>query len=335
MKKILITGATGFVGSHALEALMSRDDVELVVACRDATRLLPGFHGEVREGDLRDLAYRRQVVEGMDAVIHAMAWTSLWGHKADSERLYLQPSLGLIEAAVAAGVGRFINISTTSAAAPKASADPMSHGIPRRYWPHLNNVIAIEEALRTLAGDGFTAVNLRLGIFAGRRYALGVLPILLPRLKTHLVPWVAGGRTHLPIIDGRDIGQALALAATAEGLQGYEGFNIVGAELPTVHEVLSLLHEETGYPLPHFSVPFSLAYPFASLMESMDRFVPWEPLVTRSIILLLEEVAADNRRAAERLGYRPQYPWQQAVRAQLDEMAQRQDGPMRLYRPFA
>jgi nucleoside-diphosphate-sugar epimerase len=334
MKKILITGATGFVGSHALEALMQRDDVELVAACRDGWRLLPGFQGEVREGDLLDADYRNRLVQGVDVIIHAMAWTSLWGHKSTSEQRYLQPSLALIDTAIAAGVRRFINISTTSAAAPEQSHDPLSHGIPRRFWPHLNNVIAIEERLRERADADFTAVNMRFGIYAGRRYALGVLPILTPRLKTHLVPWVAGGRTSMPIIDGRDIGRALALAATVEGLSAYEGFNIVGPEVPTVREVLTLLHEEYGYPLPHFSVPFTLAYPFAALMETMDAVVPWEPLVTRSIIHLLEEVNVDNGRAIDRLGYRPQHPWQEAVRAQMAEMGRRQHRAMKMYRPI-
>lgn len=333
MQKILVTGANGFVGSHVLEALQRRGDVQVLAACRDANKLPAAFIGEVRAGDLRDAGYRKALLQGIDVICHAAAWSSLWGHSEESRRLFLEPSLALLAEAQAAGVKRFVNTSTTSAAAPDHSANPMSRGIARPLWPHLCNVVAIEDALREKANPGFQVVNLRLGIFAGQRYALGLLPILAPRLKTHLVPWVAGGRTSLPITDGRDIGQAFALAATAEGLADYEGFNIVGPEVPTVRQVITFLHEEYDLPLPHFGVPFALAYPFAWLMEKLDPIVPWEPLVTRSIIHLMEEVHADNAKARKLLGYRPAHPWRETIRAQMQEMAVRQTQPMRMTKP--
>jgi nucleoside-diphosphate-sugar epimerase len=334
MVKVLVTGATGFVGSHALEALQAHGAVELIAACRQRDKLLPGFQGEVRQGDLRDPAYLATLFEGVDVLVNAYAWTSAWGHRRQSEQLFYRPTLQLLQQALAQGVKKIVNISSTSAAAPDQSADPMSRGIVRGRWPHMDNVVRSEDYLRQRAGADLTVINLRLGIFAGRRYALGMLPILLPRLKTHLVPWVAGGRTSCPLVDGRDVGRAIALAVANDQLSGYEGFNVVGPEVPTVRQVIDFLHAEFGYPRPHFGVPFFLAYPFARLMELLDPLLPWAPLVTRSIVHLLEEVHADNGRAQQYLGYVPQYPWQDAVRAQLGEMHSRQTRPMPLAKPI-
>lgn len=335
MKTVLVTGANGFVGSHVLESMQRCDAVRVVAACRDKNKLTHTFAGEVRIGDLRDGDYRKELVKGVDVICHASAWSSLWGHVDTSRKLFLEPTLALIEDARAAGVQRFVNTSSTSAAAPASSADPLSQGIPTPHWPHLNNVIAIENVLRARACNTFQVVNLRLGIFAGQRYGLGVLPILVPRLKTHLVPWVASGCTSMPITDGRDIGQAFALAATTVGLADYDGFNIVGPEIPSVRQVITFLHEEFQLPMPHFSVPFALAYPFAWLMEKLDPLVPWEPLVTRSIIHLMEEVRVDNKKAEQLLKYRPTYPWQEVIRTQMAEMALREMQPMKMAVPIS
>ena len=330
MQTVLVVGASGFVGSHVLEALMKRDDLKIVAACRDRAKLPVNFNGEVREGDLRDGHYRVSLVKDIDVICYAAAWSSLWGHQQESKTEFLEPALAFIKCAYEAGVKRFINTSSTSAAAPEKSSDPLSYGVPRALWPHLCNVIEIENTLRDLATPSFQVVNMRLGIFAGNRYSLGVFPILVPRLKTHLVPWVAGGRTSLPVVDGRDIGQAYSRAVTAKNLSNYDGFNIVGPEIPTVRQVITFLHDEYKLPLPHFSVPFLIAYPFAWLMEKIDPIVPWEPLVTRSIIHLMEEVNVSNAKAAEVLGYQPVHHWHETIREQMLEMASREKRPMKM-----
>jgi len=333
---ILVTGASGFVGSHVLEELIQigHKDLHIIAACRDRRKLIPEFSGEVREGDLRDSAYLDRVLAGADIVIHCAAWTSLWGKRIESEELFLKPTLALFDKALEWKVKRFVFISTTSAASPGYSANADNPGIPRRYWPHLNNVIKIENTMRENLHRGMSMVNLRLGLFAGERYALGLLPILLPRLKTRLVPWVAGGKTGLPIVSGKDIGQAVVRAAVVPGLASYESFNIVGPEVPTAREVIDYISDHFAYPKPLFSVPFPVAYSFAWLMEILDRLVPWEPLVTRSIIHLLEETDASNDKAREKLGYSPEIHWKQAVHNQIEAMQRNDFKGMKMYRPY-
>jgi nucleoside-diphosphate-sugar epimerase len=153
MKRVLVTGTTGFVGSHAVEALLKAEALHVIAACRNPSRLPPAAQQiEQRAGDLRDEQYLAGLCKAGDVLVHAAAWTSLYGHAKYSGRHFLQPTLDLIDAAIKAGVKRFIFISTTSAAAPSASSNPQSRGIPRLFWPHLCNVIRIEERLRETAG---------------------------------------------------------------------------------------------------------------------------------------------------------------------------------------
>ena len=63
-------------------------------------------------------------------------------------------------------------------------------------------------------------------------------------------------------------------------------------------------------------------------MEKLDPIVPWEPLIVRSIVHLLEETSATNDRATVILGCQPQHDWRDAVRLQVAEMARRQTRAM-------
>ena len=328
MKTILIVGANGFIGTHTIRFLQGQSDVKIIAACRDKSRLHGAFSGEVREGDLRDDAYLDTLLDGVDVVVDAMAWSSLWGQKNQSEQLFFKPTIRLIDRFLQSDATRFVNISTTAAAAPEQSSNAMAEGIIRSFWPHMSNNIRIENYLREHITREKSVINLRLGIFVGEHYGLGVLPILLPRLKTHLVPWVAGGKTQLALADGRDYGQAMGRAALKEELEGFHSYNIVGKEIPTVREVILFLHNEFGVPKPHFSVPFWMAYQFAWLMEKIDPLVPWEPLIVRSIIHLMENTGATNDRASQELGYVPEHDWREAVRLQVAEMNIRQKKPM-------
>ena len=139
----------------------------------------------------------------------------------------------------------------------------------------------------------------------------------------------------MPIIDGVDLGQAFMLAAVHPCLEGYQAFNIVGPEVPSVREVLDYLDQEFGFPRPLFGVPFPVGYGFARLMELLDPLVPWQPLVVRSIVHLLEETGATNELATEVLGYRPKVHWKDGIRKQVTEMQLRQKTPMAMAVPVA
>jgi nucleoside-diphosphate-sugar epimerase len=98
--------------------------------------------------------------------------------------------------------------------------------------------------------------------------------------------------------------------------------------------VLNYISEHFGYPKPLFSVPFPAAYSFAWLMEKLDKVLPWEPLVTRSIVHLLEETHATNDKARERLGYVPEIHWKEAVHSQIEAMRRNEFKGMKLHRPY-
>jgi nucleoside-diphosphate-sugar epimerase len=321
--RVLVTGAAGFLGGNILRALSAHAEVEPVAACRRRGKLSPDFGGEVRAGDLLEAGYRREVVWDIDVVCHAASWASMWNHGHLERIRFYEPTLDLIEQAIRQGVERFVQASTVAIGAVTQDGgahDDFSATAHTGFWPHLDRLVDLDRYMRDNAGRGTRMITLRLGHFVGSGNRLGALPALVPRLRTCLVPWLAGGRRRFPVVADSDLGQAFALASVADGLGDYESFNISGAEFPTLREVVSFIAAETGFPRPLYSVPYPAGYAFGWLMEKLNPLLPCHPFLTRSIVHLCEDWVCPSDYAARKLGYVPEKDWRTAIREHLADL---------------
>ncbi len=321
--RVLVTGATGFLGGNILKALTEYPQIEAIAGCRRPTHLRE-FAGEIRAGNLLDASYRREAVRNIDVVCHAGSWASMWNHKALERERFFEPTRDLIEQAIRHGVRRFIQTGTVVIGAVAKDNNPLDDFSPTRstgFWPHIDCLVDLDRYLRENSSRGTQMVMMRLGHFIGAGNRLGMLPALVPRLRTFLVPWLAGGRKRLPLVADTDLGQAFALAAQAEGLNDYESFNICGPEFPTLRAVVEFIAAETGFPKPLYSVPYPAGYAFGWLMETLKPVMPGSsPFLTRSIVHLCENWVCPNDYARRKLGYTPEKDWRTAVREHLADL---------------
>ena len=324
---LLVTGANGFLGSNLVRYLHSLDTCHIVAACRDRWKLPADLKIEARIGDLTDPVYRRELVQGVDIICHTGTWSSFWGHHAQEDALFFKPCIDLIERAIDAKVQRFLLASTVATAKVRrdgAPIDDFAKTAHTGFWPHLDRLVDVDNYMKANCTRGMQMVTMRLGHFIGRGNTIGLIAALVPRLRTYMVPWLAGGRSRMPLIADSDLAQGFAKAALSTHLNDYESFNICGAHYPSVKEVFAYIAQKSSSPIPFYSVPFFAGYSFGWLMEKLLPVLPGSsPFLTRSLVHVAEDWFCPNDYAQRKLGYTPKKDWQIAVDESLEDLQEK------------
>jgi nucleoside-diphosphate-sugar epimerase len=325
--RIVVTGATGFLGNLIVQKLSSQPDLLCIAACRNAHKMAGNYNGEIMVGDLTDSSYCKELAENADMIIHAGTWAAMWGHRQQEQHHFYRPARELINQAIQHGVKRFIMTSTVAIGEVSTTADyphdDFSESTHCGYWPHLDRLMDIDREMREKASCGTQMVNLRLGHFVGRGNRIGLIPALLPRLKTHLVPWLGDGSKRLPLVADTDLARAFLLAVRAKHLCDYESFNICGPSFPRLEDVVMHIAKQARVPAPHYRVPYSAGYAFGWLMESIHPLLPVKaPFLTRSFVRLCEDWYCPNTYALDKLGYVAKKDWRKAIDEQIQDLKQ-------------
>lgn len=197
--KILVTGASGRIGRALVVRLARQHQVQGLDQAPSSTAHWVG--------DLGDAALLQRALHGVDAVVHAAALhapqVGRVPHSA-FQRINVDATRSLAEAAIAAGVGQFVYTSTTAlygdAATPAAAAgwvDETLEPRPRTVYHH--SKLAAEQLLACYADAG----------------AFGLTVLRMARCFPEPAPQMAVARLHRGV-DARDVAEAHALAlATA------------------------------------------------------------------------------------------------------------------------
>ncbi len=232
--KILVTGATGKVGSRFVPRLLAKGhDVSILV--RDAVKAsgLAELGARVVIGDLFNADTLPPAVEGIDAVIHLAALFRTFTDNEGIVKTNHAGTVALADAAIAAGIKRFIfastgNVYSSGYQHPAKEDDVVNINDPRAYSS--SKIAAERELLSLHENTGFDVRVLRLGFVYGDRdpHIEEIIP-LLKKMKRH-----SGSRMHM--VHHLDVAQALILLLNINGLNG-EIFNVVDDAPITLYEL--------------------------------------------------------------------------------------------------
>jgi dihydroflavonol-4-reductase len=121
MTRTLVTGATGFIGSHVARLLVQRgDDVRVIVRGGSPVEVLAGLDVERVRADIRDRRSIRRAMEGVDRVFHAAGTTDLSLPRAEAFAVNVEGTRIVLEEALRADVQRAVYTSSAAAVGPAA-----------------------------------------------------------------------------------------------------------------------------------------------------------------------------------------------------------------------
>lgn len=309
---ILITGATGFLGSHVGEAFQQRGDnvIAMVRSDSQGKTLLPS-----RVAALDQPEQLRRAMAGIDVVVHAAAKVETFGPWSEFVRTTVDGTRNVLEAATDAGVGHFIHISSRGVYERPAREDilykeTLPYGRPYRWSYYARAKIEAEKIVRAAR---IKSTILRPTWVYGPRDKT-ILPRIIEALRSQRYRWIGDGMNRLNLIYVSDV--ANAIVATSR--QGGHIYNVSDDENSvTQREFITRICELSNLPLPTRSLSYQQAHCLGFLGECAARFGVRLPMTRLSALLLGGHRRFSNEKLRSELGWAPVVPFEQGIRLAL------------------
>jgi nucleoside-diphosphate-sugar epimerase len=249
MKHILVTGATGKVGSHFVPRLLQRENVVRILVRRaEQAEPLRKLGAEVVIGDLNRPDSVVEAVSGIDTVVHLAAF---FRGATDEELVRTtneESTLALAQASIKAGVERFVFTSTSLVYGPGRGRPAREEDEPQPRFTYPITKRAAEQALLALhRTEGLGLRILRLPFVYGEGDPH--ISELLPRFSTYN----PAQRFHMG--HHADVGQALIRAIQTPGIDG-RIYNVADDAPITIYELLNLHHQPAPTDFPALNDPW-------------------------------------------------------------------------------
>jgi nucleoside-diphosphate-sugar epimerase len=314
--RVLVTGATGFLGRHLTRSLQSGRQLRVRVLARSMERIHEVF-GEDAEpldvvpGDVTDETSLGDACRNVDVIFHCAALgTSAYGpnnRPEDYGRINQEGTAALAAEARRAGVRRFVHVSSTGAMGAPLDAVIDEQTPCRPASAYQRSKRDAELRLLEMCRDGFPAVILRPCLITGEGKRGGDLVRLFRLCRRGLFP-VFGHRLDVqkPLVSVDDVVDALVLAAT-RGRPG-EIYLVHSGGRHTLGQILDVAGRLVGKSRPYLNVPLPLARVVARLSSPLARMVGrTPPLSTQRLELFLADRRIVIDKARRELGYEPRH----------------------------
>jgi dihydroflavonol-4-reductase len=316
MRKVLVTGATGFIGANVVRALLARGgDVRVLARPTSDRSNLAGLPVEVAVGDLRDADAVKRAVRGCQLVFHVAADYRFWARDPrDLYRSNVDGTIHVMDACLQAGVERVVYTSTVGTIGLSALPSPCDETTPlldgQLTSHYKRSKLEAEKAALAYAARGLPLVVVNpsapVGPWDAKPTPTGQLIVDFARGK---LPAIVD--TGLNIVHVRDVAEGHLLAAE----RGRVGERyILGNRNMTLAEIVAELAAIIGRPAPRIRLPYAVAWTAGAVSTALSTFVTHRPpaIALEAVRMSRRRMFFDAAKAVRELGL-PQTPARQAL----------------------
>jgi len=292
MKRILILGATGFVGRHICTRL-SQAGWSAIVPSRSpaAARHLAGLpRVDVVPGDVHDEATLIRLLAGADAVVNLVA--ILHGSEAAFEQVHVELPKKLARACAAAGVRRLVQVSALGAALDGPSMYQRSKARGEAVL-HTQAAAGILDLTVLRPSVIFGAQDKFLNVFAQLQRMFPLIPL-------------AGADTRFQPVWVEDVAAAVMRCLQDDATIG-QTFEACGPEVFTLRDLVRLAGQYAGVNQGRGRAVFALPMPLARVQAWVMERLPGEPLMSGDNLdsMALDNIASGKVPGLDALGITP------------------------------
>jgi nucleoside-diphosphate-sugar epimerase len=313
--KVLVTGGSGFVGSHVAERLQAGGH-ELRLLLRASSKLdyLQDVEFERVDGDIRDASSLPAALEGVEAVVHCAGITSARTY-AEYEAINARGTADLVHAARDAGVQRFLFASSLAAQGPSPDGHPQPPEPSLPVSSYGRTKLAAEYAVRA-ERQRLNVSILRLPVVYGPRDR-GLLPFYV-MAKFGVLPLYGNGDHQISWIHAWDAADAMALALEKSEKSG-SVYTVNDGAPHTWRELAAALGDAFGSNLRLLEVPHAL-YNAAAIGADLIAGITKKPLpLTAEKVVEMKQRywIGDNATIREQLGWEPRIDYRDGIAVTL------------------
>jgi len=312
--RVLVTGASGFVGSAVARALLARGDEVSVLLRESSPRAnIADLDCRVVVGDMRDPKSMVRAMDGARYVFHVAADYRLWAPDPEEiVRNNLEGARAVMEAARTTGAERIVYTSSVAALKPAAGVavdESSRHSEESAIGAYKKSKLVAERLVERMAGEGLPVVIVSPSTPIGPR---DIKPTPTGRI---IVQAANGGMpafvdTGLNLVHVDDVARGHLLALE----KGRVGENyILGGEDVRLKDMLGVIAPLVGRKPPRIRLPRGPLYPLAFGAEAMARLTGKEPFLTADALKMSKyHMFFSSGKAQRELGFSAR-PWQQAI----------------------